>query len=234
MPRISVFTPTVNVREKLPYLQDAYKSLRAQTVDDWEWTLLLDRTEDYDFLRDEVRDSGDLHWDELYLDTPSEGSHPMPYLLNKAFRQARGELLFSFSDDDILHPDTFRVFTEFFDQNPDEDACYVSLGHAYVNGPGSAEGHVAIPASAPRGQGALRNQIDGGQACIRKSLLNKVPGPWWPEDPTWGNLRSVDGGYLEHMASAVTFQPAGDPGIPYVLHRFTPVSTFTKNTGPVG
>jgi hypothetical protein len=233
MPKISVFTPTVNVQAKLPYLQDAYASLKAQTTDDWEWWLLVDRVKDFEFLQDEEIINS-LGYDVVHLGIPSQGAHPMPFLLNQTFPLANGEFLFSFSDDDILHPDTFKVFTEFFDANPAEDACYVSLGHAYVNGPGEAEGLLAIPADRPRGQGQLRNQIDGGQACIRKSLLNKVPGPWWPEDPTWGNLRSVDGGYLEHLASAATFQPAGDPGIPYVLHRFTPVSTFTKNTGPVG
>jgi hypothetical protein len=77
-------------------------------------------------------------------------------------------------------------------------------------------------------------QIDGGQACIRTTLLDKVDPPWWPEDADWGNVRHCDGLMLEYFArNGVIFWPTGNPETGYLIHRFTPVSTFTRNTGQI-
>ena len=51
MPRVSVFTPTVDPPRKMLYLNDLYGSILSQTMPDWEWVLMTDRPEDYDALR---------------------------------------------------------------------------------------------------------------------------------------------------------------------------------------
>jgi hypothetical protein len=233
--RVSILTPTVNVKAKLPYLRDALACLHAQTMPDWEWILMTDHPVDY-YLLDELDDRSPRI--RRVCEAPKDRSvqHPMPFLFNKFVPQTRGEFVFAMSDDDLIAASCLQAFTDHFDANPESDACYVTLKHQYVTGPGiTNEGSAhSLMASRPRGQGQLVCQIDGGQVCVRKSLYDKVPAPWWPETPEPSELRIVDGRYMDNMAQNGTlFQPAGDPNVVQVVHRFTPISTFTTNIGPV-
>jgi hypothetical protein len=229
MPRVSVFTPTVDSAVKTPYLNDLYGSILRQTMPDWELTLMTDRPEDYEALQA-------AGWDDrvrvVFDDSMNHATqHPIPFLFNRFFPEARGEFIIVAFDDDFFHEDTFGVCVEFMDANPDQLACYFSLQHQSVSGPGIVEGGRStwFKADHVRVSGGVDCQMDGGQACVRKTLLGRVPSPWWPETPDRGSLTHCDGLYLEKLTEFTSFTPAGDPDVPYLTHRFTPVSTFTKN-----
>jgi hypothetical protein len=228
VPRVSVFTPTVDPPRKMLYLNDLYGSILSQTMPDWEWVLMTDRPEDYDALRA-------VYWDErvkLVFDDSLDRSsqHPIPYLFNRFFPEGEGDFIIAAFDDDFLHEDTLKVCVEFMDAHPGQDACYFSLQHQRVSQPGISDGNRSdwFRADYVRSSGQVDCQMDGGQACIRRTLLDRVPPPWWPETPAGGALSHCDGLYLENLTRMTTFAPCGDPDIPYLTHRFTPVSTFTK------
>lgn len=228
MPRVSVFTPTVDPGVKMPYLSDLYGSILRQTMPDWEWVLMTDRPEDHEALQAVLWDDRVRLVFEDQMDRDTQ--HPIPFLFNRFFPEARGEFLIAAFDDDFLHEDTFKVSVEFMDANPDQLACYFGLQHQRVSGPGIADGGRLdwFRADYTRTSGQVDCQMDGGQACIRKTLLDRVSPPWWPETPERGSLTHCDGIYLERLTQATSFAPAGDPNVPYLTHRFTPVSTFTK------
>jgi hypothetical protein len=235
MPRVTCLTPTVFVGRKLPYIRDLYNCLLAQTMTDWEWILMCDRFEDYDrLMRYQIDKRVKLVYDDL-ADVDRSQRHPIPTLYNRWYPQAKGEFLFPAFDDDLLHPDIMKVFCDFFDARPDNDACYISLQHQHVDKPGvSDEGRAHwLLADRLRMSGMLDCQIDGGQACIRKTLLDKVPAPWWPETAAWGELRHCDGLMLQNFSQATDFYPTGITDVAYLTHRFTPVSTFTNNRGVI-
>jgi hypothetical protein len=235
VPRLTCLTPTVRLADKLPYLMDLYDCLLAQSMYDWEWIVMADVAADYEILQarwwdERVR----VVFDDL-ADVDRSARHPIPTLYNRWYPQAKGEFLMAAFDDDLLHPDIFKVYTEYFDANPQQLAAYVSMQHQSVDRPGVSDTNRTywIPAGPTRRQGMLDCQIDGGQTCIRRELLDLVPAPWWPETTEHDLLRHCDGRYLDHMAQATDFPPCGDPNTAYVVHRFTPVSTFTNNIGVV-
>jgi hypothetical protein len=107
-----------------------------------------------------------------------------------------------------------------------------SLQHQCVSSAeDDAVGTYWLLADSPKGTSQLDGLRDGGQVCIRNSLLERVSYPWWPESPNPTDVRHMDGGYLENVARAAIFQPVGEVMRPYVVHRFTPVSTFSPFTG---
>lgn len=231
MTRISIFTPTRG-EEKLPYLKQALSDLQGQTVPDWEW-FILDNNPDASLVTigdedDRIRYRYDNDFDRSQV-------HAMPFLLNKYYPQADGDLIFYLSDDDRLDPDLFSTFVSWFDKNPDEAAAWVSLGLYNVTGPddpGSLRG--AIPAEGVLTAGMLDNRVDGGQIMHRKSCLDVIGQPYFPESVADESARHCDGQFMEKLAQHWNFYPAGVSSKYYVTHRFTPVSTFTPYHGPNG
>jgi hypothetical protein len=234
--RIGVYTPTHQVAAKLPYLQDCRHCLQTQTVSDWEWHILTDTPEDYECAKSELALPQNAH---VLYGSPADrqAQHPLPWLLNRFFENSDNEFLFLYADDDLLHPELFELLISCFDTVPGDSnaAFWVSLAHTYATEPGiPPDGFPLaywIPADGPRVQGMLDCRVDGGQVCVRRSHLDSVPKPWWPESAHPDTVRHMDGLYLENVAAKVTFFPAGSIDIPYVVHRFTPVSTFSPFGG---
>lgn len=234
--RIGVYTPTHRVAAKIPYLRDCLKCLQAQTFSDWEWNILTDNPEDYACAKSELDLPPNAH---VRHAAPADrhAQHPLPWLLNHFFEKSDTELLFLYADDDLLHPELFALFADCFDTVPEESnaAFWVSLAHTFVSGAGMTAAGLPIvswiKADGPRVAGTLDCRVDGGQVCVRRSHLDSIPRPWWPESSDPGTVRHMDGLYLENVASNGVFFPAGNTDTPYVVHRFTPVSTFSPSGG---
>lgn len=227
MTRVSVFTPTRG-REKLPYLVQAMRSLQAQDMTDWEW-LVLDNNDHKGVVSLGFAER-DLRIKVIYdNDFDRSQVHPMPYLLNKYYPQANGDLIFYLSDDDLVRPALFGMFTEFFDSHPEDDACWVTLGVCNAGSPATDNAPVYyIHADRVKGAGTIDQQVDGGQICHRKSVLDRMT-EWFPQAAEISTARHCDGLFMENMArTGVTLVPLGSPFVPYVIHRNTPVSTFTS------
>lgn len=234
MTRISVFTPTRG-EDKLPYLFQALIDLQAQTFGEWEW-FILDNAEERRHYLARVLDSADERVKYVYdNDFDRSQVHAMPYLLNKYYPQATGDLIFYLSDDDRLDPALFSTFVSWFDKNPDTSAAWVSLGLVNVTGPDD-EGMLrgAIPAEGVLSAGMLDNRVDGGQIMHRKSCLDVIGQPYFPESVADESARHCDGQFMEKLAQHWNFYPVGVSSKFYVTHRFTPVSTFTPFHGPNG
>jgi glycosyltransferase involved in cell wall biosynthesis len=231
MTRISVFTPT-GTEEKIPFLKQALVSLQAQTMTDWEWWVLdnsptmalyhmLEEDAYVPVRQDKIRYVYDNDFDRSQVNF-------MPVLLNRYYPEANGDLIFYMSDDDLLDPNTFKVFVDFFDSHPDEYVCWASLQMLNVTSHEDAGRERGwIKADKIRHLGELDCQVDGGQICHRKSALAAIEQPYFPESANHQSASHCDGQFMEKLAAHFPFHPVGDPEVAYAIHRFTPVSYFT-------
>lgn len=110
--KFSVITPTFNRAHTLPFV---YKSLLAQTMQDFEWLIIDDGSSD--LTRDLVsgwRASFPIH----YFWKPNGGKHTA---INYGVRRAKGFLTLIFDSDDQCTPNTLQVFQDSWDSIPDPD-----------------------------------------------------------------------------------------------------------------
>lgn len=107
---ITVFTPTYNRAYRLPQL---YRSLQAQTVQNFEWLIIDDGSTD---------NTADLvqHWQGeknafpiRYSKVSNGGKHRA---VNKGAQLAQGEVFFIVDSDDALPPDTMSKIQTVFEQ----------------------------------------------------------------------------------------------------------------------
>ena len=120
---ISVFTPSHNPK----YLNDAYKSLKEQTEENWEWVVLLNgeakwEKPDYD---DRVR----IH----YASPKNNGS--VGALKREAASLCDGDILVELDHDDLLAPTALKMIKKSFEQN--KKAVFVYSDFSQINEDGS-------------------------------------------------------------------------------------------------
>jgi len=120
---ISIFTPSHDPK----YLDEAYKSLKAQTNQAWEWVVLL---------------NGDAKWDRPEYDDrvvivkASKNSNGFVGALKKeAVSHCIGEILLELDHDDILMPTCLEEVQKAFDENPDVSLVYSDF--SYINADGT-------------------------------------------------------------------------------------------------
>lgn len=222
-PRTSIFMPSYN---KGAYILDGIRSIQAQTDPLWELWIMDNSTDDVTrpLIREVIRGDERIIYDELTIDDETRARvHPMPYLLNKYYGQAEGEYILYISDDDLLEPEVLQRATGYLDANPELGACYFHLRLAVVTEPGQVGpfDDRGIRADWVRGPGMCDCQVDGGQLIHRKSCLDAMPQPWFPEDR--GRERHCDGVFLESLASVSPLYPLDYWG---AVHRYTSVSTW--------
>lgn len=154
-----------------------------------------------------------------------------PWLLNWYYQQADGEFIFYLSDDDLFQPGLFQTAVSHFDNYPEHEAVYFHLARTVARNPGEgtlwAERFTGITADKPRGVGQVDCIIDGGQIAYRKHVLNRIEQPWFYDGKEPAIANHADGLHLEALAQAgVVYHPLNIPG---VIHRHTPVSTWSKD-----
>ncbi|MGV8142973.1 MAG: glycosyltransferase [Candidatus Pacearchaeota archaeon] len=115
--KISVFTPTHNPE----YILDCYESLKAQTLQDWEWILFLNgnAANQYD------------HWLKTFGEDPrvivigyynhADGTNikGVGDAKRTACERTSGDILFELDHDDTLHPEALQEVLEAFEKHPD-------------------------------------------------------------------------------------------------------------------
>lgn len=231
-PRLSVFLPSHN---KGGFAVEAVRSVFGQDYEDWElW--LLENSTDEGRTRRILRKFTDLddprvHYEEIELESEIRDSHaPCPYLLNRYYPRANGDIILYLSDDDLFMPGIFRSVVSYFDEHPEHDALYFHLARTIASAPGQGLNWNArfqsIPADVPRGAGELDCQVDGGQVAYRRHVLETVGQPYFYAGNDCELAHHADGLHLEAVARAgFTFQPLPLPG---VIHRHAPSSTWTR------
>ncbi len=91
---ISVFTPLSATGN--PYIEAAYDTLKSQTITDWEWVVLENHGGE---LPKKIRKDKRIR---LYGDTKLEG---IGALKRRCCELSKGDILFEFDHDDLLHED---------------------------------------------------------------------------------------------------------------------------------
>jgi spore maturation protein CgeD len=223
----SVFLPSYN---KPTYVLDAINSILGQTCADWELWLVENSTDQQ--TRGVIAASGVLSDPRIRyteVDVPNdtrESVYVPAWLINQYYPQANGEYMFYLSDDDILGPDCIQACVTYLDTYADKSVCYFSMDFVRVGCiPASANGQVTtIKADVVRGPRMVDCHIDGGQVAHRKSCLDKLKQPYFPETLDT-ETRHADGVFLESLAEHYDFWP-----IPHFLatHRYTPASLWSK------
>lgn len=213
---------------------DGVDSCLVQDMPLWELFIMENSDnqttrEDLRSYLDDTRFKGRVHYCELNLDDVRRSTVDVPvWLCNRFYPMANGDFILYMSDDDLWLPGIFARITEVMDRHPDWDGLYFNstLSYAYEPGQGLT-GAPWIGASYPRGCGQLDSQIDGGQMTFRKSVLDRVRPPWFPEDRDPSTMSHSDGILMERLAreGGVTFNPVPFDGL---VHRRTPFSVYTK------
>lgn len=117
---ISVFTPS----HRPDYLNDCYNSLRQQTLEDWEWVVVL---------------NGDVDWtppnDERVKLFHTPKMRGVGEAKKYACEQATGSILVELDHDDWLLPHALEEIAKAFEEHP--DAALVYSDFSYMNEDGS-------------------------------------------------------------------------------------------------
>ena len=107
---LSVFTPSHNAA----FLTDCFESLEAQTFEDWEWVVLLNRGAQWVPPRADPR--------VRVIVAPGFGG--VGAAKYRACAEARGEILVELDHDDLLASNALRAIQEAFAERPDVALAY--------------------------------------------------------------------------------------------------------------
>lgn len=230
MTGLSIFLLSYN---KGPYVLDAIRSVLAQTRDDWEiW--LLENSNDNGATRECIELSGILgdsriHYEKIDDVENIRARRYIPcWLLNRYVPEGNGEYIYIMSDDDLIDPECFELMAGHMDEHQDRDCVYAALRLAYGCVPGDVgpfDDAGLDAASIRMHPEAVDCRLDGAQVMFRRSLLNRMPYPWWEEGAHPELARHADGVFLQRMLGHAHFWPVSK----FLLtHRFTALSHWTK------
>jgi hypothetical protein len=119
-PRVSVFTPS----HRPTYLTEAYKSVRAQTFQDWEWVVLL---------------NGGARWSppepdprvRIITDDLADG---VGAAKRRACAESAGSLLVELDHDDLLASHALQAIVKAQDENPGASLFYSHAAQVLADG----------------------------------------------------------------------------------------------------
>lgn len=233
-PLISCFLLSHN---KGPYAVQAVQSVLNQSFPGWECWVLENSTDTTTrrLLKKRVPElltDPRFHYEEIEVPDDVRGSKYVPcWLHNLYYPKAGGEWVCLLSDDDLFTEDCFEVCADAIRGHPAWDAVWFGLRgiraptHEVIKGTPVQ----VINADVEKGKGTrnfqIDNHVDGGQVMHRRTCLDKMERPWWPEDKSPSNARHSDGTYLVKLAREFTLHPLYRV---LLVHRFTPVSLWTK------
>ena len=112
--KFSVVTPT---HICMPYLRDLYDSIMAQTYEDWEWVVYVNR------FPPTMRIAKDFDKRvKVYRETKRPNNN-IGRIKKEAFSKAKGEILVQVDHDDMITPDCLEKLNEAF---KDKTGCVIS------------------------------------------------------------------------------------------------------------
>ena len=230
-PMASVFTPSYN---KGAYAADAIRSILAQDYGDFEYWILENSTDD-GATRDQIApllDDPRVIYQEFDIHPEWREKVYIPaWLLNQWYPRANGKYIFYLSDDDLLDPATIGTCVRFLEEDPGRHVCWFSMRRVAAPRPGPVAGDLdgGFPADKPMGHDTPRHhvdcRIDGGQVAHRRTCLDGLQQPWFPEDSDGGAASHADGLFLQKLASRYTFWPIPEH---LLTKRLTPLSAWTQ------
>jgi glycosyltransferase involved in cell wall biosynthesis len=126
-PIFSIFTTCYNSYEKI---LRAYKSLKNQTLSDWEWVVLDDSPDDkhFNYLIENLND------ERIRLYKRSKNSGNIGNVKNEAVSLCRGKYVLELDHDDEILPYVLSDSENYFEKNSDVGFIYMDFTNIYENG----------------------------------------------------------------------------------------------------
>jgi hypothetical protein len=118
---LSVFTPSHDPR----FLNECYASLKAQSLTDWQWVVVLNGGADW------TPPEGD---ERIILVDADEGVVGVGAAKNLACAMCKGEVLVELDHDDLLAPEALQLIAEAFDTNPELVLLYSQCAQVLEDG----------------------------------------------------------------------------------------------------
>jgi glycosyltransferase involved in cell wall biosynthesis len=127
-PEFSLFTTCYNSYDKIVR---AYKSIRAQTLRDWEWVIIDDSPDEnhFKFLNDLLGNDKKVR---LYKRNKNSGN--IGNVKNEAIGLCRGKYLLEMDHDDEITEDLLRQSVSVFENYPEVGFIYTNFVNIYENG----------------------------------------------------------------------------------------------------
>jgi len=127
-PIFSLFTTCYNSYEKI---LRAYKSVKEQTLHDWEWVILDDSPDDkhFSFLINLFKDENKIR---LYKRSVNSGS--IGNVKNEAVSLCRGKYVIELDHDDEILPGVLSQATNVFEKDSEIGFIYMDYANIYENG----------------------------------------------------------------------------------------------------
>lgn len=127
-PIFSIFTTCYNSYAKF---HRPYNSLKAQSLQDWEWVVVDDSPDDkhFEFLRTLAKADP-----RIRLYRRSENSGNIGNVKNEAASLCRGKYLLELDHDDEILPDCLSDAEKVFEKDSDVGFVYMDTAHLYENG----------------------------------------------------------------------------------------------------
>lgn len=122
MPKVSIFTPS----HRPAYLDAAFCSVMAQTVDDWEWVIVLNNGAEWQPPYDD---------DRVRVLVSDELDKGIGFYKREAAGFCQGEILLELDHDDLLHEEAVESVIEAFEIDPSIVFAYSDF--AQINEDGS-------------------------------------------------------------------------------------------------
>lgn len=163
-PRLTIAIPFV---DEAPVLDDAIRSVFAQTFTDWELLLVDDGSTDGSLeIARSVRDPR--------VRVVSDGMRRrLPTRLNQVVREARGELVARMDADDLMHPTRLAREIALLDSDPGLSAVGTFVGYSFADGSPPLVGEIPL---AVVGRDALTfGGLAHASMVSRKSFSASMP-----------------------------------------------------------
>jgi spore maturation protein CgeD len=213
---------------------EAIQSVLDQTYPHWE-LIVIDSGELYDAGYYERFDCGQDERVRIVRSAETEETRRTkamaPWCFNECFRRgwASGELVSYLCDDDLLYPNAFRTFADYFERSPHALAVYASqdLGVIYPDGRRAIVGErraTRVGGRCVRGR-ILDRQVDYLQLCHKREVLAEIEEyGWWPEEKATED--HADGIFMERIGFVTPILPID---VKVSQNRRTPRSTYVPS-----
>jgi len=121
--KISIFTPTHNPI----FIKDAYESLKKQSLQDWEWVIYLNNTdEEIDIIEDDRV--------KIIVQNPNNLKYHIGHLKKIAVDYCSGDILVELDHDDILTPFALEKIKKAFESDENISMVYSNNALMDING----------------------------------------------------------------------------------------------------
>lgn len=150
---------------------------------------------------------------------------PVGWATNQAIRRGlvRGRYMATFYDDDRYLPRFVEQMAGYLDRFPQVGAVWCSQLVATLDADGTETVVAARPATEEKFGASFDCRVDGAQVAWRTALLDQIGDPWLPEEPA--TCHHSDGIFLDKLGAVCGVVPPIPE--PLVVHRFTPLSSYT-------